>query len=62
MYNKYELPKSLENCTVKNVMRHFCYQKFSNAIGNRLTDGSMNCEGSAKIYFFNALNDEDLKK
>ena len=61
-HNKYELPKCLQNRTVKNVMRHFCYQKFSNAMENRLTDGSMNCEGSGKMLFFKALNDEDLKK
>ena len=58
-HNQYEIPLCLENRTMKNVVRHFAYQKFSAAMENRLKNGSVESEGNGTFSFFKALNIED---
>ena len=61
-HNNYIPPKCMETRSMKNVMNHFFYMKFTTVMKKRLEDGSKGKYGSGNFGFYSALKEQDTKK
>ena len=61
-HNNYIPPKCMETRSMKNVMNHFFYMKFTTTMKKRLEDGSKGKYGSGSFGFYSALKGQDSKK
>jgi hypothetical protein len=61
-HNNYIPPKCMEDRSLKNIMNHFFYMKFTAVMSSRLQDGSKGKYGSGSYGFYSALKEEDEKK
>ena len=61
-FNDYDPPQCMVDKSMKNIMRHFLYQKFTNKMNKRLEDGSRGNRGSGSYGFYTALRvEEDIE-
>ena len=61
-YNDYDPPQCMVDKSLKNIMRHFLYLKFTTKMNKRLEDGSKGSRGSGKYGFYTALCvEEDIE-
>jgi hypothetical protein len=61
-HNDYIPPKCMEDKSLKNIMNHFFYMKFTRAMKGRLEDGSKGSYGSGSYGFYSALREQSKKK
>ena len=59
-FNDYDPPQCMVDKTMKNIMRHFLYQKFTSKMNKRLEDGSKGSRGSGSYGFYTALREEEV--
>ena len=57
-YNDYDPPKCILEKSMKNIMRHFLYEKYTLKIKKRLQDGSRGRWGTGKYGFYTALHND----
>ena len=58
-FNDYDPPQCMVDKSLKNIMRHFLYQKFTRKMNKRLEDGSKGARGSGSYGFYTALREEE---
>ena len=58
-YNDYDPPQCVLDKSMKNIMRHFLYEKFTIKMKTRLQDGSRGRWGSGTHGFYTALSREE---
>ena len=58
-FNDYDPPQCMVDKSLKNIMRHFLYQKFTMKMNKRLQDGSKGTRGSGSYGFYTALREEE---
>ena len=58
-HNKYEPPECMKEHSMKNIMQHFFYQKFTAAMKERLRDGSRGDYSSGKFGFYSVLREQE---
>ena len=61
-HNSYIPPECIENRSMKNIMNHFFYMKFTTAMNKRLQDSSKGTYSSGSFGFYTALKEQDSKK
>lgn len=61
-HNNYIPPKCMEDRSMKNIMNHFFYMKFTTAMNKRLEDGSKGKYGTGSFGFYTALKEQDEKE
>ena len=59
-FNNYDPPQCMIDKTMKNIMRHFLYQKYTHKMNKRLQDGSRGKRGSGSYGFYTALCKEEV--
>ena len=57
-HNNYIPPQCMEDRSLKNVMNHFFYMKFTTTMNKRLQDGSKGKYGSGSFGFYTALKEQ----
>jgi hypothetical protein len=57
-YNDYDPPECILNKSMKNIMRHFLYEKYSTKMKERLENGSLGRWGTGSHGFYAALHHE----
>ena len=58
-YNNYDVPQCMLDGSMKNIMQHFFYLKFTSSMNDRLQDGLRGEYGSGKFGFYSALREQD---
>ena len=60
-YNNYDTPQCMNDTSLKNIMRHFLYQKFTGAMDLRLQDGSMGEYEVEVLVFIRCCNKKSYR-
>ena len=58
-HNNYNPPQCMLDCSMKNIMQHFFYQKFTASMKERLQDCSRGDYGSGKFGFYSLLREQE---
>jgi hypothetical protein len=58
-HNNYDPPECMLERSMKNIMRHFYFLKFTESMKERLQDGSRGDYGSGKFGFYSILREQE---